>query len=321
VLHIAQLGGLPTPLPDVPVLAVFLFYFGVAAIVSLFLIHRHLQNEQQCVTPVLLLIAVGERLLRVATCAMRIAWAFEVENVRIAVASQILMQSGVLLLYMVNLLLARRILRAAIGDRPWMGFVLPIMSTLTVMSSIVIIASTVVLGLTLDQRAIGACRNAQRAAATYQVILAIMPIVMLASAYIGHRRRIHTSHGLRTALAITAISSLLALFMAGFKAGVIWDPDRSLSNPAWYDSKACLYILELGQEILILTLLVLTNVDKKVDLLNTWKEEHDFDMMDWPYRDMEKHLPRARVSLRRDSKNRDSKYGIECLVTEVHPKD
>lgn len=56
---------------------------------------------------------------RAATLVLRIAWATRQHNVRVARAAQIVVNAGVPMLYVVNLVLAQRILRAIQPHIDW----------------------------------------------------------------------------------------------------------------------------------------------------------------------------------------------------------
>ena len=260
---IAQLGGLPKIIPDVPILAVFLSYYSIASLLCLLSIYQAVRSHQPCTLSLLMYLFSGER---VVACAMRIAWAYRIANVRIAVASQILLQAGVILLYLMNVIIAGRVLRTLFGHRSWLRSILAALSIMTISSLVMVITAIIVSVFTLEERSRDACLDVQRAAATYFVLLTTAPMMMLA-ACLKHKYN-QVDGRLRSILALTAMSALLCMIMAGFKAGVIWETPRPIFSPAWYHSNICLYALGFGPEVLDLTMLFMARVDVRCNSLS-----------------------------------------------------
>ncbi|ROV94288.1 hypothetical protein VMCG_08647 [Cytospora schulzeri] len=265
-LDTAQIGSLPTVSVDVPPLAVFLGIFTTSTTISFLLFEQKRRQRLNHTIPAILFLFSGERVL---TCVLRIAWAIKLVNVRLAVASQIFLQAGVVLLFLSNIILAQRIWwDRKPGARTLLGLriALTTLSTLTVSSLIMVVTSIIVSVYTVDQDTIRICREIQQAGATYFLILAAMPLAMLAMAFSpsasstnSQGELYHKNHR----MAIIAVSSVLCVLNAGFKAGVVWAPPRSLLDPAWYHSRTCLYIFGFTMEVLVLILLYATRADLK----------------------------------------------------------
>ncbi|KAJ0122639.1 hypothetical protein J7T55_003154 [Diaporthe amygdali] len=178
-LNNAQIGGIPSVSIDMLPLAVFLALYAIAAVTSTLLTEIHRRKGHGRTIPVILFLFSGER---VVACAMRIAWAFRPANVRIAVASQVLLQAGVLLLFLLNLILAERVLLdrdLGIRSRRCLKALLGTLSALTISALVMVVVSIIVSVYTLDQNTIDRCRDVQRAAATYLLALAAAPVAML----------------------------------------------------------------------------------------------------------------------------------------------
>ncbi|KUI70799.1 hypothetical protein VM1G_11657 [Cytospora mali] len=286
-LDTAQIGGLPSVSVDIPPLAVFLALYATSAIISIILFEHQRRRHLSCTVPVILFLFSGERVL---TCVLRIFWAFKLTNVRVAVASQVSLQAGVLLLFLLNLILAERFwldrkLRARTHVR--LRFALVTLSTLTISALIMEIASIIVSVYTLDQKTISTCRNVQRAGATYFLILATTPLAMLALAFLtspaSSTKRQGTFSGELFRLSVTIVSSVLCIMNAGFKTGVVWTPPRSLFDPAWYHSRACLYLFGFTMEVCVLILLYATRADLKFPQTTdqgNMNIEHDITALD-----------------------------------------
>lgn len=258
----AQIGGIPSVPVDIPPLAVFLAIHAIAATISMLLAESHRRNGRNLTIPVITFLFSGERVL---ACAVRIAWASRPDSVRIAIASQVLLQAGVLLLLLLNLILAgrlwldrqpgprtRRCLRVLLGG----------MSVLTVSALVMVVVSVVVSVFSLDQGTIDRCRDVQRAAASYLVVLAVAPVgLLLVAPLVSSVPKPQDTIKRRLKLAIVLSSCLLCIMNIGFKAGVVWARPKPLFDSAWYHSRTCLYTFVLGTEVVALVMLLATRAD------------------------------------------------------------
>lgn len=262
-LNNAQIGGIPSVPVDVPPLAVFLSLHATAAVISMLLAESHRRKGHGRTIPIITFLFSGERVL---ACAVRMAWASRPGNVRVAVASQVLLQAGVLLLLLLNLILAERVLlarRPGPRARRCLRVLLGAMSALTVSALVMVVVSIIVSVYSLEQRTIEQCRDVQRAAATYLVLLAVAPAALLLVAALLSTEPISRVTKVRSEVAIVLSSCLLCTLNAGFKAGVVWARPKSLFDPAWYHSRACLYTFVLGTEVVALVLVLATRADLK----------------------------------------------------------
>lgn len=271
VLNEAQTGGLPTVAEDVPPLIAFLVMFSASALASIWLIEYHRRHHRHlCTIAIILFLFAGERVL---TCMLRLVWAYRLVHVPIALAAQVFVQAGVLLLYLMNLLLVKRIwVEQVPGIRLQhrLRVFLALLSTFTVSTLIMVITSIIVSVYTLDQPIITRCLDIQRAGETYFVLFATIPIpLLLIIQCLSRDRSLQTldfntptiqSHK-RRKVAFVCSSTLLCLTNAGFKAGVVWMPVRPLFDPAWYHSRACLYAFVFGTELCVLLLCFVARVD------------------------------------------------------------
>ncbi|RYP20703.1 hypothetical protein DL765_002653 [Monosporascus sp. GIB2] len=71
---------------------------------------------------------------------------------------------------------------------------------------------------------------------------------------------------------VLALSALLCVTIAGFKAGTAWAPARLVSAPAWYHGPAPFYLFNSTLEIVDLTLLTASRVDQRSHVPDgSWK--------------------------------------------------
>ncbi|KAL2115364.1 hypothetical protein VTJ04DRAFT_9619 [Mycothermus thermophilus] len=103
-------GGLPTINQDVPACAVLLAAFVPAAIWHIVVfIRSRIIHPPKFIFSFLLFIFCASRS---AALCLRIAWATDLPNTSLALASTILIGCGVLIVYIINLIFTRRIVRA-----------------------------------------------------------------------------------------------------------------------------------------------------------------------------------------------------------------
>lgn len=223
-----------------------------------------------CTIAIILFLFAGERVL---TCMLRLVWAYRLVHVPIAVAAQVFVQAGVLLLYLMNLLLIKRIwVKQVPGVRLQhrLKVFLGLLSMCTVSTLIMVITSSIISVYTLDQRIVTLCLNIQRASETYFVLFATDPIPLLFTLrYLSRDQALQTvdfntptiQSYKRRKVAFVCLSTLLCLTNAGFKAGVVWMPVRPPFDPAWYHLRACLYAFVFGTELCVLLLCFVARVD------------------------------------------------------------
>ncbi|KAE8350054.1 hypothetical protein BDV28DRAFT_47696 [Aspergillus coremiiformis] len=275
----AALGGLPTILPDIPVCAVFIVLYMGSAVTNMTLFQVNRRRDHKFVLSMLLF---GFSMARITTLVLRIAWANRQHNVRLAIAASIFVNAGVLLAYVVNFILAQRILRAKqphIGWHPILRHGSKILYVLIIGALVMVITATVVSSYTLDMHTRAQCRDVQLAAVTYLLVFTCLPIVQILLAVclpqspqeecFGHGR-------MAGKIAIVTLSSALCILIAGFKSGVNWSPLRPVTNPPWYDSKACFYVFNFVLEILVLGTLTFSRIDRRFHIPNGSSKPGDY---------------------------------------------
>ena len=177
--------------------------------------------------------------MRAVTCALRIAWATHPHNIRLAIAAQILVSAGVLLLYLVNLLFAQRILRSTQPHIGWarsLSWGFRCIYALLVFALLLVISFTVLTVYTLDARLKSIALSVQRAAVTYLLFVAALPLLILTLAIVlPHpvEQQVFGQGTLRSKQLTLLLSTGLCVVIAGFKAGTLWETPRMVDNPAW----------------------------------------------------------------------------------------
>lgn len=257
----AQVGGIPELIPDLPITAVFLAFFLLVTLWSSIIIFKQIRNHQRWTIAAIILLFAAER---TPALVMRIAWTFRPTNIAIAVTSHILLQAGVVVLYLGNLVYVGAVIRAGTGRHTWLTILEAALSIMTLSAFVMGVVSVVVEVHTLDERTRENCLWLQRAVATYFVALTTTPLALLVAAFRGHRKSLfRVMKDTFSDAAITTVAALLCMLTSSFRAAVSWAPQRALFNPAWYHSRAAFYAFELAPEVLLLLVYMLARVDQR----------------------------------------------------------
>ncbi|KAF4636269.1 hypothetical protein G7Y89_g1819 [Cudoniella acicularis] len=275
----AGIGGLPSIIPDIPICAVFIaIYICFAATNQLIFRTNHRRHHKF----VLSLLLFGFSMARIVTLVLRIAWANRQHNIRLAIAAQIFLNAGILIIYILNLILAQRILRAM---QPQIGWN-PVLRTtykvlyITIGLSLAMVITSVVLSLyTLDTHTRSTCRDIQLAALTYLLIFTCLPLIHIAAAILSSTPKNVETFGegtMSSKLIIVSLSTCLCMLIAGFKAGITWSAPQPATSPPWYDSKACFYLFNFTCEVLILSILTFSRIDKRFFVPDGCKQAGDY---------------------------------------------
>lgn len=211
----------------------------------------------------------GFCMARILTLTLRIVWACYPHGVSIAIAANIFVAAGILIVYILNLLFASRILRALQPTLGWnRGFSVfyKALYTLIGCALALVIVLTIMSSYTLDAKIHTEALWIQRGALLYMLIFTLIPAVLLALALLLPRHPSPEMFGegsMRSKIIILAAGSCFAITIAGFRAGTTWMPARPIEHPAWYQSRAAFYCFNFMLEIFILALYVPVRIDKR----------------------------------------------------------
>jgi Protein of unknown function (DUF3112) len=203
------------------------------------------------------------------TVILRMVWSTKQSQISLAIAAQIFVNAGILLVYIINLLLVHRILRSLqpkIGWNSALNIILGMMFGLIAISLVLIVTFTVLTLYTLNQHIRIVTRDIQKAAITYLLIIAVLPLIILLLAFFlpHHSDPQLFGHGsIRSKAIVLGIGTCLCTLIAGFRAGTTWEAPRPINNPAWYDNKASFYIFNFTLEVSVIYLYILARIDKR----------------------------------------------------------
>ncbi|KAL4994217.1 hypothetical protein BDV10DRAFT_197692 [Aspergillus recurvatus] len=275
----AGMGGLPSNIPDTVICAIFLAVYIGFAVTNMTILQKNNRRKHKFVLSGMLF---GFSMARITTLVLRIVWANRQHNVRIGIAANIFVNAGVLLVYIINMILAQRILRAKqphIGWHPIPRIGSKVFYYLIPAALIMVITAIVVSSYTLNPVTRSDCRDVQLTAITYLLVFTCLPLLHIIPAVLLPKSRQEETFGQGSMLAkivIVTVSASLCILIAGFKAGTLWSPARPVSRPAWYHSKPAFYVFNFVLEIMILCLLTFSRIDKRFHIPNGSTKPGDY---------------------------------------------
>tara|TARA_R110002060_G_scaffold9136_2_gene13635 strand:- start:61 stop:1344 length:1284 start_codon:yes stop_codon:yes gene_type:complete len=274
----ANLGGLPMKHIDDPITAVFLFLFVLGAIAHMTILIVNLKRGHKFIISGLLF---GFCMARITTCTMRLVFASYARNVHIAIAAQIFVAAGVLLLFIINLIFTQRVIRATHPHWAWskpFSIILKAYYVSIVLMLIALIFCTVQAFYTLSTTIRDIDRIVQLVGSTYFAVAAFLPIPLLALNFLiprkpltcpsfspgGKGRKVEKfgTGKFKSKILILVTTSSLLTFGAAFRAGIAYVP-RPKQNPAWYHDKAWFYVVNFAVEIIVVGIYAFVRVDRR----------------------------------------------------------
>lgn len=206
---------------------------------------------------------------RVLTCALRIGWSQHHSNISLALTAQIFVNIGILLFYIINIMLAQRILRA---KQPKFGWN-PAVKTFLVaayagiaIAIIMVIVMIVYSAYTLRMDVHTDAKWIERGALTYLFLITILPLILLGLAFgLPHSEETQPfgKGSFVSKTIILVLGTCLCITLQGYKIGVFWSPPRPVTDPAWYDSKPAFYCFQFVIEIVILIIYTFSRIDHR----------------------------------------------------------
>ncbi|CAK3797206.1 Hypothetical predicted protein [Lecanosticta acicola] len=260
-------GGVPSIIPNVPILAILLCLYIGAAVGHMATLQINLRRHRHkfLISGALF----GFCISRITTCSLRISSAVQPDNVSLSIAANIFVNAGILILYIVNLIFLQRIVRARRPEVGWHRIpriLCKVFYGLVALALVLLITFIVLSFYTLDAGFKRVARDIQIACLTYFLIIAALPLFVLALIFVipeSPRAETFGQGSMRTKALILAFATTLCTLNAGFKAGITWAPPRPLSDPAWYQKKAAFYVFYFGLEIIIVYLFLAARVDRR----------------------------------------------------------
>lgn len=281
-LPYASLGGRPTVSVDIAVCAVFLTLFiaGAAGHMTVFQLNKR-RGHKFLLSGMLF----GFCMARITANVLRIAWATRPNNIRLGIAASIFLNAGVILLFIINLIFTQRLLRAAHPHMFWHSAVNTIFNALIaliIISITMLIIAVIQSFYTLNTNTRRIDHDIQLYGQTYFAFVATLPIPLIIMGLILPRRSHVEKFGTgrwRSKVRMLLASSVLLAFGAWWRAATNMLPERLVSNPAWYQSKAAFYCVNFGIEIIIVYFYLLLRVDRRFHVPDGASQAGDYAAM------------------------------------------
>ncbi|KAJ8117852.1 hypothetical protein OPT61_g1060 [Boeremia exigua] len=281
----AGLGGFPTVVPDVPITAVFLVLYLIFGIVHIRILKSNKGRGHKFIFNGAIM---GLCKLRVVTMSLRIAWTYHQRNVGLAMAANVFVYVGTIILYMVNWFFTQRVVRA---QHTKLGWSVPYRIlhrgalALLVISLLMIVVTSIWQSFTLDEHKHRIFRNLQLTGQTYFTFLAFAPVIVVLISLIIPRHEIDKFGAGRLRVNITILLVSAAILSVGqiFRCVINWMPPFPLRNAQgqlqdspWYYGKACFYVFNFVTEIIVIIVYAFVRVDQRFHVPDGAKRAGDY---------------------------------------------
>jgi hypothetical protein len=212
---------------------------------------------------------------RIVTSTLRIVSIHFNTNIRLALAAQIFVSAGVLVLFIVNLIFTQRMLRAAHPHFGWhvvFSWFFKVLYALVLLSIIAVIVVVVQMFYSLNTNTRRIDRDIQLYGSTYFAFVSFLPIPFVVGGLLIPRKQKLDKFGTgrwRTKVAVLLSSSTLLCFGATYRVGTLYRTPVSRMQPMpQYFSKGAFYFVNFTVEILVVYLYALLRVDKRFHVPN-----------------------------------------------------
>ncbi|KAF1836221.1 hypothetical protein BDW02DRAFT_587583 [Decorospora gaudefroyi] len=281
----AGLGGTPTIVPDVPLAVVFLVLYLIFGVIHIKIFKSNKNRGHKFIFNGAIL---GLCKVRIITMSLRIAWANYPRNVGLAIAANVFVYAGTIILYMVDWFFVQRIVRAQHARLGWStpyrifhraGLVL------LVLTLIMLIISQIWQFFTLDQRKLNIFHDLFLVAQTYFTVFCFAPTILIGISLLIPRTEVEKfgAGRLRYNIIILLISVCILSIGQVFRCVLAYVPatpivdirDGTVSMP-WYLSKAAFYCFNFVTEIIVIVLFAVIRVDLRFHVPNGSRKSGDY---------------------------------------------
>lgn len=194
----------------------------------------------------------------------------------------IFVSAGVLILFLINLIFAQRILRAAhphIGWHKTLSTVFNVLYFGILAMLIMVITATVQSFYTLSANTHRIDRDLQMTASSYLLLVSFLPIPLVLFGIVVPRKTRLEKFGTgrwRTKVAILLTTSVLLCLGASFRSATTFKNPRPRNDPAWYHAKWCFYFFNFTLEIIVIYLYIILRVDLRFHVPDHAKGPGDY---------------------------------------------
>jgi hypothetical protein len=206
---------------------------------------------------------------RVLTSILRIASVSQPHNVQLAIAAQIFVAAGVLILFIINIVFAMRLVRAThrpLGWHPAFSIAFKALFALIGATLTMVIIATVQGSYTLNAQTRLTDRSLQLYGSTLLAIVATLPLPMvILTLVIPYSPFDQFGTGrLRTRVIALLVSTILLSIGAWYRCGITWQPPVPRTQPLpGYLGKGPFYILNFLFEFQTVMMYAIMRVDQR----------------------------------------------------------
>ncbi|KAF1846617.1 uncharacterized protein K460DRAFT_377772 [Cucurbitaria berberidis CBS 394.84] len=258
------LGGPPIKGVDVPVQSAFFFLFLVGAAIHMSIFQKNKARGHKFLPS---LFIFGFCMARNVTSILRIASVCLPHNLRLAIAAQIFVAAGVLILFIINLIFTMRLVRSthpSVGWHPIFSMAFVVICVIIAGTLVIVIVGTVQSFYTLDTNTRSLDRDFQLYGTTFFAIIATLPLpITLLSLVVRHPPHERFGAGrLRTKVTVLLVSTTLLSLGAWYRCGALWHSPVPRSHPLpGFLSKAPFYVFNFLVEIITVYMYAIARVD------------------------------------------------------------
>ncbi|KAF1947843.1 hypothetical protein EJ02DRAFT_461382 [Clathrospora elynae] len=279
------LGGTPTIVPDVPIAVVFLILYLIFGVIHIKIFKSNKGRGHKFIFNGAIL---GLCKIRIITMSLRIAWACYPRNVGLAIAANVFVYVGTIILYMLDWFFVQRIIRA---QHTHIGWSTPYRIFHRVgLACLVIVLLMLIIGqiwqfFTLDQEKIHDFHGLFLTAQTYFTIFCLAPAVLVAISLVIPRTEVEKfgAGRLRNNIIILLVSVTILSIGQIFRCVLAWIPPTPLADVQRgtielprYLTKACFYCFNFGTEIMVIMIFAIVRVDLRFHVPNGSRKSGDY---------------------------------------------
>ncbi|KAG9192292.1 hypothetical protein G6011_11026 [Alternaria panax] len=312
----AGLGGTPTIVPDVPLAVVFLILYLIFGVIHIKIFKGNKHRGHKFIFNGAIL---GLCKIRIVTMSLRIAWSNYPRNVGLAIAANIFVYIGTIILYGVNWFFVQRIVRAQHACLGWSkpyrifhrgGLVVLVASLL------MLVVSQIWQFFTRNQSKLDAFHVLFVIAQTYFTLFCFAPAILVGISLLVPRTEVEKFGAgrlryniiiLLISVSILSIGQIFRCVLAWIPATPLVDVQRQIIELPWYLTKGSFYCFNFVTEILVIIMFAVVRVDLRFHVPNGARKSGDYS--------------RSRVDLHDENEKNLPLPAPVLPVSMMHPND
>ncbi|KAH7398428.1 hypothetical protein BKA66DRAFT_521153 [Pyrenochaeta sp. MPI-SDFR-AT-0127] len=265
------LGGPPIKRVDIPAQSVFLFFFLVGGIVHMKIFKGNRARGHKFLPNLFIFVFCMSRII---TSVLRIASTCLPNNVRLAIAAQIFVSAGVLILFVINLIFVTRLVRSthpSFGWHPIFSIAFKMMYGIVGLTMAAVITATVQTFYTINPNIRAVDRSLQLYGSTFLAVIATLPLpITILACLIPYSPLDRFGTGrLRTKVIALLVSTTLLSLGAWYRCGATWQTPTPRTQPLpGYLAKGPFYVFNFLVEIQTVLMYAILRVDQRWHIPN-----------------------------------------------------